>query len=127
MLKTITKSAVFSSFMLGLLSIGVQLAHAQATCTVDGRQVPCEELAESAKSFFAWGIGGFLFIFTLIILATVFWIMMIVHAAKHPINNKGIWIVVMIFTGIFGALIYYFVVKRKFNQQFSQPTMTAPR
>lgn len=127
MLKTITKSTVLSSLMLGFWSIGTKLALAQATCTVNGREVPCEELAESAKGFFAWGIGGFLFIFALIVLATVFWIMMIVHAAKHPINNKGIWIVVMIFTGTFGALIYYFAVKRKFNQQFSQPTMTAPR
>lgn len=127
MLKTITKSVVLSSFILGFLSVGTQLASAQATCTANGRQVPCEELAESAKSFFAWGIGGFLFIFALIVLATVFWIMMIVHAARHPINNKGVWIVVMIFTGIIGALIYYFAVKRKFNQQFSQPTMTAPR
>ncbi|MBI5079052.1 PLDc N-terminal domain-containing protein [Candidatus Wolfebacteria bacterium] len=53
--------------------------------------------------------------------------MMIVHAARHPINNKGVWIVVMIFTGIVGALIYYFTVKRKFNQQYSQSTITAPK
>lgn len=127
MLKTITKSAIFSSVMLGLWSVIAQLAMAQAKCYKNNVEVPCEELAKSAKSFFAWGIGGFLVVFALIILATVFWIMMIVHAARHPIDNKGIWIVVMIFTGIIGALIYYFTVKRKFNQQFSQPTMTAPR
>lgn len=127
MLKIITKSAVFSFVTFWLWSVSTQLALAQAKCYKSGVEIPCEELVESVKSFFAWGIGGFLVIFTLIILAIVFWIMMIVHAARHPINNKGIWIVVMIFTGIFGALIYYFVVKRKFNQQSSQPTMTAPR
>jgi len=127
MLKTITKSAVLSSAMLWLWSTGAQLAMVQAKCYKNNVEVPCEELARSVKSFFAWGIGGFLVIFMLIILATVFWIMMIVHAAKHPINNKGVWIVVMVFTGIVGALIYYFAVKRKFNQQYSQPTMTAPR
>jgi hypothetical protein len=119
MLKTITKSALFSSATLWLWSVGTQLALAQAKCYKSGVEVPCEELAKSVKSFFAWGIGGFLFVFALIILTTVFWIMMIVHAARHPINNKGIWIVVMIFTGIIGAIIYYFAVKRKFNQQFS--------
>jgi len=127
MLKTITKSALFSSVTLWLWSVSAQLALAQAKCYKSGVEVPCEELAKSVKSFFAWGIGGFLFVFALIILATVFWIMMIIHAARHPINNKGIWIVVMIFTGIIGALIYYFAVKRKFSQQFSQPTMTTPR
>jgi len=127
MLKTITKSAIFSSATLWLWSVGAQLALAQAKCMVNGREVPCEELGNQIKGFLGWGIGGFLVIFALIILATVFWIMMIVHAARHPINNKGVWIVVMIFTGIVGALIYYFAVKRKFNQQFPQSNLTVPR
>ena len=116
MLKTITKSAMFSSATLWLWSVGVQLALAQAKCYRSGVEVPCEELAKSVKSFLGWGIGGFLFIFTLIILATVFWIIMIVHAARHQINNKGIWIVVMVLTGVFGAFIYYFAIKRKFSE-----------
>jgi len=127
MLKTITKSAMFSSFALGLMTISNQVALAAAKCTVNGQEVDCAELGNKVKGILGWGIGGFLFIFALIVLATVFWIMMIVHAARHPINNKGVWIVVMIFTGIVGALIYYFAVKRKFNQQYSQPTMTVPR
>ncbi len=127
MLKTIKKSAIFSSFALGLMTISNQVALAAAKCTVNGQEVDCAELGNKVKGILGWGIGGFLFIFALIVLATVFWIMMIVHAARHPINNKGVWIVVMIFTGIVGALIYYFAVKRKFNQQYSQPTMTVPR
>ncbi len=118
---------MFSSATLWLWSVGTQSALAQAKCYKSGVEVPCEELVKSVKSLFAWGIGGFFVIFTLVILATVFWIMMIVHAARHQIKNKGIWIVVMVLTGIFGAIIYYFVVKRKFNKQFSQPTMSAPR
>ena len=118
---------MFSSFALGLMTISNQVALAAAKCTVNGQEVDCAELGNKVKGILGWGIGGFLFIFALIVLATVFWIMMIVHAARHPINNKGVWIVVMIFTGIVGALIYYFAVKRKFNQQYSQPTMTVPR
>lgn len=127
MLKTITKSAMFSSLVLGLALITNQVVLAATKCTVNGREVDCAELENQVKGILGWGIGGFLFIFALIVLATVFWIMMIVHAIRHPINNKGVWIVVLIFTGIFGAIIYYFAVKRKFNQQFSPPTMTVPR
>ena len=118
---------MFSSLVLGLATVTNQVALTAAKCTVNGQEIDCAEIGNKAKGILGWGIGGFLFIFALIVLATVFWIMMIVHAARHPINNKGIWIVVMIFTGIVGALIYYFAVKRKFNQQHLQPTMTMPK
>jgi hypothetical protein len=39
MLKTITKSAMFSSLVLGLVSITNQVALATAKCTVNGREV----------------------------------------------------------------------------------------
>ena len=122
MLKTITKSVMFSSFVLGLTMISNQVALAAAKCTLNGQEIDCAELGNKVKGFLGWGIGGFLVIFALGILATVFWIMMIIHAAKHNVENKAMWIILMVFTGIVGALIYYFVVKRKFAQQFSAPT-----
>lgn len=43
----------------------------------------------------------------------VFWVMMLVDAIKHsPEKTKMIWVVVIIFTQIVGALIYYFVEKK---------------
>jgi len=127
MLKTITKSAMFSSLVLGLVSVTNQVALAAAKCTVNGREVPCEELGNPIKGFLGWVIGGFLVILALGIWAAVFWVMMIVHAAKHDVENKAMWIILMVFTGIVGALIYYFVVKRKFNKQFVPPTPTMTR
>lgn len=127
MIKTITKSAMFSTLILGLMSVVNQVALAAAKCTVNGREVDCAELGNKVKGFLGWGIGVFLVVAALGIWATVFWIMMIVHAARHQINNKGIWIVVLIFTGIIGALIYYFAVKRKFNNQFSAPSAPMTR
>lgn len=121
MIKTITKSAMLSSFIFGLASVTNQVALAAVKCSVNGREVPCEEFGNQVERFLGWGIGIILVVLGLVILATIFWIIMIAHAARHPINNKGIWIVVLILTGIFGAIIYYFVVKRKFNQQFSPP------
>jgi predicted neutral ceramidase superfamily lipid hydrolase len=106
------------------VSVTNQVALAAARCTVNGQEVDCAEPGNKIKGFLGWGIGGFLVIFALGIWATVFWIMMIVHAAKYDVENKAMWIILMVFTGIVDALIYYFMVKRKFAKQFSPPTPT---
>jgi hypothetical protein len=52
---------------------------------------------------FAFGIG---------ILATVFWIWMIIDCANNEPsegNDKLIWILVIVLAGAIGAAIYYFV------------------
>ncbi|MCL5018701.1 MAG: PLDc N-terminal domain-containing protein [Candidatus Pacearchaeota archaeon] len=46
----------------------------------------------------------------------VFWIFMIVDCVKRKFKNdteRIVWLLVVIFAGIVGALIYYFVVKSK--------------
>lgn len=90
---------------------------AHAACFINGREVPCEEL----KSFGAIGVAVFLFLVLFLIVTTVFWVMMIIHAAKHEVPNKVVWILVMVFTGFIGAIIYYFAVKRSFVPSV-QPT-----
>jgi len=50
------------------------------------------------------------------VLAVIFWIFMLVDSIQHKYkdsDDKVVWVLVIIFTGIIGALIYYFVVKRK--------------
>jgi drug/metabolite transporter (DMT)-like permease len=45
----------------------------------------------------------------------VFWILMIIDAAQRKGLSDGeriAWILVLVFIGIIGALIYYFAVKR---------------
>ncbi len=62
-------------------------------------------------------IGGFEFIFMLLfgclgLLTTVFWIWMIVDCATKETdqgNTKLIWIIIIVFTHLIGALIYLFV------------------
>jgi heme/copper-type cytochrome/quinol oxidase subunit 2 len=47
--------------------------------------------------------------------AFVFWILMIIDAAQRKSLSDGeriAWILVLVFIGIIGALIYYFAVKR---------------
>lgn len=50
------------------------------------------------------------------IFSLVFWILMLVDCAKREFdeeNEKITWILVLALTGIIGAIIYYFMVKRK--------------
>jgi len=49
------------------------------------------------------------------ILAFIFWIWMIVDAAKRKFKTDGekiAWVLIVVFVGIIGAAIYYFAVKR---------------
>jgi hypothetical protein len=54
--------------------------------------------------------------FAIGILSVVFWIFMLVDAIQRKYdteNEKVTWIIVIVLTGIIGALIYYFMVKKK--------------
>jgi hypothetical protein len=58
----------------------------------------------------------FLIIIPLLLIISIFWIWMLIDCAKRNFtgsNDKVIWILIIIFTGIVGAIIYYFIVKRK--------------
>ncbi|MBI2551011.1 PLDc N-terminal domain-containing protein [Candidatus Uhrbacteria bacterium] len=46
------------------------------------------------------------------IAAFVFWVYTLIHAIKHDNKDKALWIVLIVFTGVVGSLIYYFVVMR---------------
>jgi len=72
-----------------------------------------------AGEIVALGLGILAFIFSIIaifILAFIFWIFMIVDCAKRKFKNdsdKIVWILILVFLGIIGAIVYYFVVKRE--------------
>ncbi len=59
------------------------------------------------------------FIFIAVILAIllcVFWIWMLVDCVRRNFKSESekiVWVLVIIFAGLIGALIYYFVVKIK--------------
>lgn len=58
------------------------------------------------------GLGLAFAIVALLLLA--FWIWMLVHAVKHDIDYKPVWILVLWFLNIVGAIVYYFAVKRDY-------------
>lgn len=69
------------------------------------------------------GVGiavGFILLMLLIVavfvLAFIFWIFMLVDCAKRNFkkdSDKIIWILIVVLLGIIGAIVYYFVIKRK--------------
>jgi uncharacterized membrane protein YsdA (DUF1294 family) len=62
------------------------------------------------------GVILMLIIVALFIWTFVFWILMLVDSIKRKYkedSEKIVWVLVIIFTGIIGALIYYFIVKAK--------------
>jgi len=62
-------------------------------------------------------IGGilifYLLMFVLGIAGFIFWLNMLIKAAKHDFEHKTPWILVIIFGQILGAIIFYFVVYRE--------------
>lgn len=73
-----------------------------------------------ATNFFggmlAFGLIVMLILFALCIFFLVFWILMLVDCVKRKFkedSEKIVWILVIVLTGIIGALIYYFIVKVK--------------
>lgn len=70
------------------------------------------------------GIGIEVVLIVAAALLFVFWLLMLIDCLKRPDNNfkfggnyaKIIWILVIIFTGFIGALIYYFLIKRADTQ-----------
>ena len=58
----------------------------------------------------------FIAMFAISILSLIFWIWMIVDVSKRKFkgeSDKVMWILVVVLAGIIGAIIYYFVVKKK--------------
>ena len=61
-------------------------------------------------------VGFFLLLFIFVSLMLIFWIWMIVDCAKRDFkknDDKVIWILILVFLGVIGAIIYYFIIKRK--------------
>lgn len=98
--------------LLGSFFVVAQFAFAQ--CSINGETVPCSEIPDGV-----WAIGGVMIGLVVIIglLATIFWVVMLVRAITHDSENKVVWILVIILGSWLGAIIYYFVegkdVKKK--------------
>lgn len=111
----------FSGLMLPLI---VLANRGREVCELNGRDVPCDQIYRAAKPFIGIGIGIFVFFAFVGLLLTIFWVWMLIHAATKNIENKALWIILLIIFGHLAAIVYYFVVKRPFDK--NQPIVTPP-
>lgn len=68
------------------------------------------------RIFFGFILILYFFCIVFIFAGIVFWILMLVDVAKRNFTKKDdkiIWVLIVALLGVIGALIYYFVVKRK--------------
>ena len=104
----------FMSFLVSPAVSAYRLVSATgAICKVNGQVVPCEQVWNSFKWFAGAGVGLIALFFLVGILAFIFWLFMLIDAIKRDIEHKPIWILVLLLTGLIGAIVYYFAVKRK--------------
>jgi len=95
------KLSLFSIFIL-FLSLHI----VSAQCYINNKQVPCDQFWESFRLLFI----GFWVVF---IVAFVFWLLMLIDCLQRDFKDKTVWIIVLILTTFIGAVLYYFLVKRK--------------
>lgn len=78
-----------------------------ARCTAFGKEIPCDQFWASYWWIFAIVIVIFVVIFG-------FWIWMLVDCIRRKnFKDKTLWILIILLTSLIGAIVYYFVVKRK--------------
>ncbi len=79
---------------------------------VNGQPVPCSQVFGPIAWVAGLELGIVVFVIVVAILALILWIWMLVHAIRHPIHDKALWIIIILLFGIIGAIVYYFAVKR---------------
>ncbi len=93
-------------YLISALLLLTCTASVFAQCTINGEEVPCDEALPTFLGIMA-ALGIILFI------CFAFWIWMLIDCLRRDFNDKVIWIVILLLTGILGAVLYYFLVKRK--------------
>ena len=83
---------------------------ALAKCTLNGKEVPCSEMPNWFYGLMGWFGVIFFVLMVFMLVSTAFWIWMLVDCAKYE-KEKVPWLLVIIFAGFIGAIIYFIVMK----------------
>ncbi|OGF31177.1 hypothetical protein A2533_01080 [Candidatus Falkowbacteria bacterium RIFOXYD2_FULL_35_9] len=100
---------IIKSLFVAIASFLIASPVLAQTCTLNGEVVPCDQMPT-----WIW----FLPVIMVVIFGAVFvfWLWMLIDAIKNQKDNQTVWILVIVFTGIIGAIIYYFMEKRNHKQ-----------
>ncbi len=77
-----------------------------AECTLNGEVIPCDQMPK-------WPFVLMIVFFVFMMFMLAFWVWMIVDVAKYEKENTVVWILVVILAQAIGAVIYFFVRRRK--------------
>jgi hypothetical protein len=67
-----------------------------------------------------------LYIIPIFLILTIFWIWMIIDVATRPIDEKIVWVLIVIFLNFLGAIIYFFTARRKYLKTQKRKTNKNP-
>lgn len=85
-----------------------------------------------SQSFGSLAVGLFAlisFVIVLGLLLTAFWVWMVVDCANAPMESgdKTAWILILLFTHLLGAVLYYFIPRReRLSKRATSPFQSAP-
>lgn len=52
----------------------------------------------------------------------IFWVWMLIDCAKRPIEDKTVWILIIVLVGVLGAILYFFIPRRKHKKELQENT-----
>lgn len=102
---------------LGMTSVALAQTNelpGNATCTLNGQIVPCDQAWGALGGFLAIFAKFFLFLAVIGIITSIFWLWMLIDCLKRDFkkdSDKILWALVIFFLHFVGAVIYYFVVR----------------
>lgn len=59
----------------------------------------------------------FAIVIPVLLLFGAFWLWMLIDAIRREFDSKTLWIILIVFLGFLGAILYFFIVRRKLKQQ----------
>lgn len=91
----------------------------EATCTVNGSPVDCAEAGAT--------LGGVMIVLSIFgLVSFVFTLWMFIHVLTHDSKNKVLWALIIFFTGLLGALVYFFTERKKVNNPSANEVASTP-
>lgn len=86
-----------------------------ANCTLNGQNVPCEQVANAVGGIFSAFAGVFFVIMLIAFVGFIFTVWMFIDCLRRDFKDgttKALWALAMVFFNFPAALVYYFVVRR---------------
>ena len=87
------------------------------------------DISQSFGGFAAGLFAVIAFLIVLCLLLTAFWVWMVVDCANAPMESgdKTAWILILLFTHLLGAVLYYFIPRReRLSKRVTSPFHSAP-